>query len=113
MPGIETTVPIQWDPAETVSYQNVAELVSIPGLNWTPQTISKAETLKEKATRVSLRRDVWNLEFSFLPMRMISIDVPQPGGKMPQDHGLVHGLSRDEQRRPLTPREARGRKLGR
>jgi hypothetical protein len=82
VPGIETTVPIQWDPAETVSYQNVAELVSIPGLNWTPQTISKAETLKEKATRVSLRRDVWNLEFSFLPMRMISVDVPQPGGKM-------------------------------
>ncbi|MEX2139646.1 MAG: hypothetical protein WD894_10315 [Pirellulales bacterium] len=82
VPGVVTTIPIQWDPGETVSFPNIVELVSIPGLNWTPQTISKAETLAAKATRVAFRRDVWNLEFSFLPMRMVAVDVPQPGGKM-------------------------------
>src|SRR5258705_7761315 len=29
-----------------------------------------------------LRRTIWNLEFSFKPMRMISIDVPQASGRM-------------------------------
>ena len=82
VPGVETTVPIQWDPGETVSFPNIIEILSIPGINWTPQTISKAETLAAKATRVAFRRDVWNLEFSFLPMRMLSVDVPQSGGKM-------------------------------
>jgi hypothetical protein len=82
VPGVETTVPVKWDPGETVSFPNVVELLSIPGLNWTPQTRSKAETLAAKATRVPFHRDVWNLEFSFLPMRMISVDVPEAGGKM-------------------------------
>ena len=82
VPGVMTTVPIQWDPAETVSFPSIVELLSIPGLHWTPQTVSKAETLVGKATNVPFHRDVWNLEFSFLPMRMITADVPQPDGKM-------------------------------
>jgi hypothetical protein len=82
VPGVVTTVPVQWDPAETVSFPSIVELLSVPGLNWTPQTVSKAETLVGKATNVPFHRDVWNLEFSFLPMRMITVDVPQPGGKM-------------------------------
>jgi hypothetical protein len=80
-PGIETTIPVRWDPSDTVSYPNLVEIVSIPGLNWTPHTISKALTVKEKATRVAFRRNVWNLEFSFLPMRTIAIDMPGPGGQ--------------------------------
>jgi hypothetical protein len=81
-PGVVTTVPIQWDPTETVSFSNIVEVLSIPELNWTPQTISKAQTAREKATRYPLRRDVWNLEFSFLPMRMIRVDLPEAGGKL-------------------------------
>jgi hypothetical protein len=81
VPGIETTVPVQWDPAETVSFQDFVEVLAIPNISWTPQTVSKAETLKEKATRTAFRRNVWNLEFSFLPMRMIAVDLPQPGGQ--------------------------------
>jgi hypothetical protein len=80
VPGIETTIPIQWDPGETISFPNLVEILSVPGINWTPQTISKAETLAAKATRVAFRRDVWNLEFSFLPMRIITVGVPQKGG---------------------------------
>ena len=29
-----------------------------------------------------LRRTIWNLEFSFKPMRMLQVDVPQPTGRM-------------------------------
>jgi hypothetical protein len=82
VPGVMTTVPVQWDPAETVSYPSIVELLSVPGLDWKPQTVSLTETLRAKSTNVALRRDVWNLEFSFLPMRMIAVDVPQSGGKM-------------------------------
>jgi hypothetical protein len=81
VPGIETTVPIQWDPTETVSFSNIVEILSIPELNWTPQTVSKAQTVYAQATRHPLRREVWNLEFSFLPMRMIRVDLPE-GGKL-------------------------------
>jgi hypothetical protein len=81
VPGIETTVPVQWDPAETVSFQDFVEVLAIPNINWTPLTVSKSETLKDKATRTAFRRNVWNLEFSFLPMRMIAVDLPQPGGQ--------------------------------
>jgi hypothetical protein len=82
VPGIETTIPIQWDPAETVSHQNLVEILVVPNIDWTPQTVSKSETLKDKATRAAFRRDVWNLEFSFLPMRMIQVDIPSEGGKL-------------------------------
>jgi hypothetical protein len=82
VPGVETTVPVQWDPTETVSFSNIVEILSVPALNWTPQTISKAQTARELATRYPLRRDVWNLEFSFLPMRMIRVDLPEAGGRL-------------------------------
>ena len=81
VPGIETTVPVQWDPAETVSFQDFVEVLAIPNISWSPQTVSKSETLKDKATRTAFRRNVWNLEFSFLPMRMIAVDMPQPSGQ--------------------------------
>ena len=83
VPGVETTVPVQWDPTETVSFSNIVEILAVPGLNWAPQTISKAQTAYAKATRYPLRRDVWNLEFSFLPMRMIRVDVPDAGKLRP------------------------------
>jgi hypothetical protein len=82
VPGIETTIPIQWNPAETVSNQNVIEMLAVPGIEWAPQTVSKSETLKEKSTRAAFRRDVWNLEFSFLPMRMIAVDIPAERGTL-------------------------------
>ena len=81
VPGIETTIPVQWDPSDTVSHQRLVELNALPGLDGAPLTVSKSETLKEKSTRVAFRRDVWNLEFSFLPMRMIQVDIPETGGK--------------------------------
>jgi hypothetical protein len=51
-------------------------------LDWTPNFAAKSSTAFERAKQVVLRRTVWNLEFSFKPLRMINVDVPQPSGKM-------------------------------
>jgi hypothetical protein len=42
----------------------------------------RTRTLIEMARQVTLRREVYCLEFSFKPLRMIYMDVPQPSGKM-------------------------------
>lgn len=54
----------------------------IPGLEYAPNFEAKTQTVFEKAAEVTLRRPVWSLEFSFKPVRMITVDVPQPEGRM-------------------------------
>ncbi len=82
VPGIETTIPAQFDPSETFSYHNMTEVLAIPNIDWTPQTVAKTRTLKDRATGTAFRRDVWNLELTFKPIRMIAVDMPAVGGKM-------------------------------
>jgi len=42
----------------------------------------RTRTLIEMARQVTLRREIYCLEFSFKPLRMIYLDVPQPNGRM-------------------------------
>ena len=56
--------------------------VNIPGLEYDPKLASKSTTIFEKAKQATLRRTIWNLEFSFKPMRMLYVDVPQPSNRM-------------------------------
>lgn len=83
-PGVLTVIPPQPEERETmhspVPLQEV--LAELDGLDWTPNHSAKSETLIEKAKAVGLRREIWNLEFAFKPMRRIFVDVPQPTGKM-------------------------------
>jgi len=51
-------------------------------LDWTPNYSAKTDTLLVRANQSILRRDIWNLEFSFKPLRMVEVDVPQPNGKL-------------------------------
>lgn len=61
-----------------------------PELEWTapdfpenkPHFASPSETLLSMSREVILRHDVWGLEFSFKPARLIEVDVPQRSGKM-------------------------------
>ncbi len=46
--------------------------------NFDPRT----RTLVEMARQVTLRREVYCLEFAFKPLRMVYLDVPQPNGRM-------------------------------
>ena len=84
--GILRTIPTDSKSGETFSSPRpLIELtVGQNDLNWdpAPNLTAKTNTLYEKASHVVFRRQVWNLEFSFKPMRMIHVDVPQPSGKL-------------------------------
>ncbi|MEX2187281.1 MAG: hypothetical protein WD875_10820 [Pirellulales bacterium] len=82
-PGVETTIPILRDADETVSRHDVVDLLSgIPDLAWKPNYLAETQTLAAMAKDVPFRRTIWNLEFTFKPLRMIEVDVPQATGKM-------------------------------
>lgn len=83
-PGVVTVIPPA--PEEQETFTGPLELVDItqgmPQLNITPNYSPKTDTVYEQAQRVVLRRQIWNLEFAFKPIRMVNVDVPQPSGKM-------------------------------
>ena len=80
-PRIVTTIPPEHQADETLSVHEVVELRD-KKLDWSPNLTPKQQTLFEMARRVNFRRQIWALEFSFKPLRMITVDVPQPSGKM-------------------------------
>jgi len=81
-PGVLTTIPPDIDPGDTFSEHDIIELRALKQLEREPLTDTKSRTLYEMAQGVPFRRDVWCLEFSFKPLRMMAVDVPQPSGKM-------------------------------
>lgn len=61
------------DPAQQVnesfSRHDIVELIDVdPNFKW--------------AENIRFHHDIWSLEFSFKPMRLIEVDVPLPSGKM-------------------------------
>ena len=82
--GVMTTIPMKFSADDTYStpQEYVDILQGIPNLDWTPNYLAETRTLKAMASNVIYRRDVWGLEFSFKPVRMMEIDVPQPSGKL-------------------------------
>lgn len=83
-PGVVTTIPPAPLAEELYSGpQPLAEIpVALEGLDYEPKLSTKSSTAVERSKAVIMRRPVWNLEFSFKPMRMIHVDVPQGSGKM-------------------------------
>jgi hypothetical protein len=81
-PGVVTTIPPDFAPDETVSTHDIVEVRSSPNVRWKPELLSESRTLYGMSEGVKFRRDVWCLEFSFKPLRMINVDVPQPDGKL-------------------------------
>jgi hypothetical protein len=82
--GVLTVIPPKVEEQETFSGpRELVELVyTAPPLTWTPNFTPQSQTLIEIAKAVTFRREVWQLEFGFKPLRMITVDVPQPGGKL-------------------------------
>lgn len=82
--GVVTTIPIA--PQDEEMFSGPRPLVEVPltidGLEYDPKLSPKTSTVFEKAKIATLRRTIWNLEFSFKPMRMVYVDIPQPNGKM-------------------------------
>ncbi len=83
-PGVLTVIPP--DPQYSETYSGPLELVEIakglPEIDWKPNYAAKSQTVYEMSKLVVLRREIWNLEFAFKPMRTIYVDVPQASGKM-------------------------------
>jgi len=82
--GVITTIPIA--PQDEEMFSGPRPLVEVPliidGLEYEPKIAAKTSTVFEKAKIATLRRTIWNLEFSFKPMRMVYVDIPQPNGKL-------------------------------
>jgi hypothetical protein len=79
-PGVLTTIRPEPKPSET--FQGPIPLPTLTRLGWDPHYTPKNETLAEMAMKTVLRRNIWNLEFSFKPLRMVNVDIPQPDGRM-------------------------------
>ena len=79
-PGVLTVIPPEPKADETL--QGPLPLRNVTRLNWDPNYSPKTQTLGDKASKVVLRRNIWNLEFAFKPVRMLYVDIPQPTGKM-------------------------------
>jgi hypothetical protein len=81
-PGVVTVIPSE--PKDEETFQGPLPLMNITQQNWDPPYTPRTQTLREKASQVTLRRNIWNLEFAFKPVRMIRVDIPQTSGKMRQ-----------------------------
>jgi hypothetical protein len=83
-PGVLTTIPPA--PQAEEMFSGPVPLVELPiaikDLQYEPKLAAKSSTVFERAQSALLRRTIWNLEFSFKPMRMIYVDVPQASGRM-------------------------------
>jgi hypothetical protein len=76
-PGVVTTIPVDFQPEETVSTHDVVEIRANPAARWEPELETVSRTLYGMSQGVKFRRDVSCLEFSFKPLRMIRV-----GGKL-------------------------------
>ena len=83
VPGVEVTIAPDRQEEETYTARDIVEIVrGTPDLDWTPKLSSVTQTLQAMATKTVFRRDIWCLEFTFKPVRMLWVDVPQASGKM-------------------------------
>jgi hypothetical protein len=79
-PGVLTTIAPSLEPEDTVSTHDVVELRANPNIQWNPEFLSASKTLYGLSGGVKFRRDIWCLEFSFKPLRLIEVDVPRASG---------------------------------
>ena len=77
--GVLKTIPTELDPRDTHSLP--IRMPDIKADDWTPNLYPMEETLLGKSRQVTLYRDpVWELEFSFLPLRQEKIKLPSDAG---------------------------------
>jgi len=69
VPGVERSIDPDRSYRELTSRHDVHELLGVDGtFDWAKDT--------------QYYHDIWALEFTFKPMRMIEVDLPAPGGKL-------------------------------
>ncbi|HEV2968698.1 MAG TPA: hypothetical protein VGY55_01840 [Pirellulales bacterium] len=84
-PGVESTIPPLTDPHDTVMYHDVVELLApsaAADAEWTPSHTSPSKTLKALSTNRAFRTTAWYLQFTFKPLRVIQVDLPNDQGRL-------------------------------
>jgi len=80
--GVLTTIAPEVNREDLVAVHDIVELRADAKLEREPILSTKSRTLFEMAKSAGFRRDVWCLEFTFKPLRMMEVDIPQETGKM-------------------------------
>jgi hypothetical protein len=68
-PGVMKGPDVVINPSETVSRHDIVELLAV-------------DPSYDFAKNVMFTNPVWTVEFAFKPMRLITVDVPQPSGQV-------------------------------
>ena len=94
-PGVLTVIEPDIQHEETFS--GPLELVEIvqglPTMDWQPNYDAKSRTAFERAKLVTLRRQIWNLEFAFKPIAHVGSGCPPAIQRQDAEKArLVHGL---------------------
>ena len=81
-PGIERTIPPAIQKSETYSWmQKLDELSKLAKDQQVPE-LGKRAWAQDMLKNVRLEHDIWSLEFSFKPMRFVTVDVPTANGQV-------------------------------
>ena len=75
-----TTIEPDLDRVDAISVHDLVEIRADKKLPWQPISEAKSRTLSEMAAGAVFPQQVWGLEFSCKPLRMIEVDVPQSSG---------------------------------
>jgi hypothetical protein len=78
--GVLTTIPPALNPEDTVSTHDIMEIRADAAVDWKPEYLASSDTLYGMSDKAKFRREIYCLEFSFKPLRMIEVDVPLAGG---------------------------------
>jgi hypothetical protein len=90
-PGVLTTIDPDVDRSDAISLHDIPEIRADESLKWKPSKWLKWEsattnptnrTLFEMAEDAPYIHHVYCLEFTFKPLRMIEVDIPQPSGRL-------------------------------
>jgi len=76
-PGVETTIPPDFEAGATFSRHDLVEVLAVDP-EFGERSFSKS---RSPAKDVVFTRNIWCLELSFKPMRMVWVDVPSTEGR--------------------------------
>jgi hypothetical protein len=79
-PGVLKVIPAE--PAEEDTASGPRDFVEVSRVapEWTPNFAAPSETLAGLAATTTFRRPVWQLEFAFKPVRLLTLPVPKEDG---------------------------------
>lgn len=76
-PGVEVTIPAEKDVEAASSRHDIVEILAVD-----PEFGARPDAKKiSPAKNTRFKHDVWALEFTFKPMRMIDVDIPTEEGR--------------------------------